>query len=108
MDEFDKFQSYILREVRATVLPIAEQHMEELGETIWNDLLNLKGKKVIDRNLSKKEIFLRELVYGYFEINDSYQSLKDIQIYIGRFPYRKAGISQIGCLHYHIENQGNN
>jgi len=107
MDEFDKFQSYFWGEVRATVMPIAEQHMEELGETLWNDMLNLKGKKVIDRKLSKKEVFLRELVYGYVEICDSYRSLKDIQIYIGRFPYRKAGISRVGCLHYHIANYMN-
>jgi hypothetical protein len=107
MDEFYKFQSYLLGEVRATILPIAEQHKEELGETIWNDLLDLKGKKVIDRKLSKKEIFLRELVHGYVEICDSYKSLKDIQIYIGRFPYRKAGISRVGYLHYHIANYMN-
>lgn len=102
MDAFDKFQSYLFREARVIIKPIIEQHMEELGQTLWNELLDLEDKRVVDRTPSKKELFFREVFYRFIEIHDSYTALKDIEIYIGRFPYQNTGISKVKCLHYHI------
>jgi hypothetical protein len=107
VDDFDKFQSYLLKEIRVITEPMAKQHMQELGETIWNDILNLKGKKVLDRKPSEKEVFLVKVFYGYIEISDSYESLNDIEVYIGRFPYKNTNISKVSCLRYHIVNYMN-
>ncbi len=107
MDAFDKFQSYLFQEVRAIIGPIVEQHMKELGQTLWNDLFDLEGKRVVDRNLSQKDLFLREVFYRFIEIHNSYIILKDIEVYIGRFPYSKDNISKVRNLHYNISNYMN-
>lgn len=107
MDDFDKFHRSLFQEFRAVIMPIAEHNMEELGETLLNEILDLKRKRVIDRRRSQKEAFLANLFYGYIEIWDSYHSLKDIQVYIGRFPYTNTGISKVACLSYHIVNYMN-
>ncbi len=107
MNDFDKFQSYLFKEARVVIGPMVKQHMEELGETIWNDLFDLNGKRTIDRRQSEKEVFIGKLFYGYIEIDSSYNSLKDIQIYIGRFPYGNTGVSKIAYLIYHIANYMN-
>jgi hypothetical protein len=107
MDNFDKFQSYLLKEIRVITEPMVKQHMQELGEAIWNDMFNLKGKKVLDRKLSEKEVFLSKVFYGYIEISDSYANLNDIEVYIGRFPYRNTSVSKERCLRYHIVNYMN-
>ena len=107
MDEFDKFQSYLVREARAIIKPIVEQHMDELGQTLWNELLDLEGKRVVDRNLSQRELFFREVFYRFIEIDTSYIALKDIEVYIGRFPYSKDNISKVRHLHYNISNYMN-
>ncbi len=64
MDDFDKFQSYILQEFRVITEPILEQHIEEFGETLWNDLFDLKGKRTIDRKQSEKEVFFGKVFRG--------------------------------------------
>lgn len=107
MDAFDKFQSYLFREVRAIIEPIKEQHMEELGQTLWNELFDLEGKRVVDRDLSQRELFFREVFYRFIEIHASYIALKDIEVYIGRFPYSKDNISKVRNLHYSISNYMN-
>jgi len=107
MDDFDKFQSYLIQEFRVITEPVVKQHMQELGETIWNDMFNLNGKKTIDRKLTEKEVFLGKVFYGYIEIYDSYNSLNDIGVYIGRFPYKNTNISKVSCIRYHIVNYMN-
>jgi hypothetical protein len=107
MDAFDKFYSYLVKEVRAIIEPIKEQHMEELGQTILNELCDLEGKRVVDRELSQRELFFREIFYRFIEINNSYIALKDIEVYIGRFPYSKENISKVRNLLYNISNYMN-
>jgi len=81
-----------------------EQHIEELGQTLWNELFDLEGKRVVDRALSKRELFFREVFYRFIEIHASYIVLKNIEVYIGRFPYNKTDISKARCLSYHFTN----
>jgi len=106
MDAFDKFQSYLYREGRP-IIEVAEQHMEELEQVFRNELFDLEGKRVVDRNLSQREIFFREVFYRFIEIHTSYIVLKDIEVYIGRFPYSKDNISKVRNLHYNISNYMN-
>ena len=46
----------------------------------------------------------KEYQDGFREIANSYYCLLDIEIYIGRFPYNKTGISKTRHLSYHMEN----
>ena len=41
---------------------------------------------------------------GFREISGSYYGLLEIEIYIGRFPYRNTKISKTRHLAYHMEN----
>jgi len=107
MDEFEKFQSYLSKEFVVLTKPIVEQRMEELGKTFWNEIFDLKGKRAIDRKLSQEEAFFGKVFRGYIEICNSYNCLKDIQVYIGRFPYNDTSISKVAYLIYHIVNYMN-
>jgi hypothetical protein len=56
------------------------------------------------RELSPRESFIEQLFFGFVEILESVESLRNVPIYIRRFPYRRAGVEKTAYLRYHIEN----
>jgi len=56
------------------------------------------------RELSSRESFIEQLFFGFMEILMSFENLRNVSIYIRRFPYHRAGVEKTAYLRYHIEN----
>lgn len=85
------------------------QALEQFGDAIINDALDLDGPRVMNRKPSPTNIFIANtLMKPFYEILDSYDRLTHIKDYIRIYPYKKYGISNLTYLRYHIENYLNN
>ena len=76
---------------------------QEMLEQLGDNLLGY-NKKPISRPMTPKNVFFGKLYSGFHEISESYFSLLDIEIYIGRFPYGNTSIKRTRHLLYHIES----
>jgi hypothetical protein len=56
------------------------------------------------RVLTPRQQFLKKFFDGVVEITQSFEALKDIQLYIGRFPFRRSNVSRTRYLRYHFES----
>jgi hypothetical protein len=56
------------------------------------------------RELSPREKFIEQLFFAFVEILNSVESLRNVSIYIRRFPHRRAGVEKTAYLRYHVEN----
>ena len=65
-----------------------------------NHLFNLPGP----RSISSGNASLSEIYYGFTEISESYDRLKDFIVYIKRFPYSGTRVSPFRHLGYTISN----
>ncbi len=81
--------------------------MEHGNAFAWENLVNDKkfASNIRARDkLSKEEKFLVDIFQEFVEISNSYSCLKNVEIYIRRFPYGPLGISKVDYLRYTIEN----
>jgi len=53
---------------------------------------------------SASESVLMRLFDGYMEIEDSVNCLRNVAVYMRRFPYARAGVDKAAYLQYHVEN----
>lgn len=87
MAGYEKFQAAILGRFR-----------EILGEMTLAE---------IEADLAKlwtKHALLGDVFRGFIEIHESYKTLRDIEVYIRRFPYSDTKIQKTRHLRYHIES----
>lgn len=77
---------------------------KEFPKYLKNHLFNLSGPKRTKKTLNNKEKFVSEIFFNFSEIFHSFQKLKNIEIYINRFPYDKRKIQPPEYLKYHFEN----
>lgn len=81
------------------------ENKKELGTVIYNDLFDLEGPRIVSQEPSEKSKFIGNVLFKpYSEIIDSIENIKNIVLYIRRFPFRKNNISKVYYLKYHIEN----
>ena len=103
-----QFQTKLTKVVKPFILSGFETDREDVREVIRDTLY---GSNETQRFLSpftrRDEVFARRLFLEFDEIVSSYQCLRDIEIYIRRFPYRDTGLSDLRYLKYHIENHLN-
>jgi hypothetical protein len=83
----------------------SKENSDRLNEEIHKHLFDL-GPATPPRGQGKRtgrEEFFFKLSWAFREIVASADTLKDVQFYIGRFPYRKAPISRHRYLQFHVE-----
>jgi len=56
------------------------------------------------RVLTIHEMAIQRLFFGFMEISMSVDNIRNISVYIRRFPYNKTGITRSAYLRYHVEN----
>ncbi|MCH8171531.1 MAG: hypothetical protein IIB07_10460 [Bacteroidetes bacterium] len=76
-----------------------------ISQKMWDEFIGIENKSRINRKYSTKELFASNSLFKPFsEIIKSYQSLENIKIYIGSFPYKNKKIKKDEYLRYHLEN----
>lgn len=54
-------------------------------------------------DLASADRFIQEVFFGFTEVMESYDSLINISILIGRFPFRDRRVSPLAYLKFHLE-----
>jgi hypothetical protein len=103
MSGFVKFQSAIIEAIRAHLRPLSEDDPEALGEDIQNRILGLNGATGVNRNRTEKDQFIANTFLAFLEIANSFETLEDIALYAGRFPFQKTRITPERYLRFHVE-----
>jgi hypothetical protein len=104
MTGFDKYFEIFGNRVKELLKEEGLTKNPEYHKVFMNQLLGLKGPKQLDRKVTPHDACFSKLFVGFKEISDSYYSLLDIEIYVGRFPYGKSRVSKTRYLAYHMEN----
>ena len=77
----------------------------DLKQVIFNTIFDKKGPRVISTTIPDKSLFIgNKLFRGFSEIYTTVESLRNIEKYVRRFPYRDMRISRLDYLKYHIES----
>jgi len=103
LNGFDKYQKAILDVVSERIKLSSDEDREGVLECYENLLFDKDGPTRLEKVLSKDEEFLSTVSVGFFEINSSYESLCDFEIYVRRFPYGGTSITKVRYLSHIIE-----
>ena len=107
----DKMQNYktyidiIFKETNKDIDWSDKGKMDELGKVIYNYIFEINGPKKISKKPSDKSIFLWNVLFRPLgEIIESFETIKNISLFINSFPYKTSKISKVKFLQYHIAN----
>jgi hypothetical protein len=104
MEGFDKFQHGIIETLKGYVVPSMEGDQKaDFARAFKNHLLDLDGPKEVKGKLTGRETFVYKLFYGFTEIANSLDTLEDIAVFIGRFPFKGTRITKERYLQFHVE-----
>ncbi len=103
MNGFKQFQSAISDKIVNIVRLSIEEHYTELNSVLQSQLFDLPGPSHIETNPRKEELFILKVFNGFTEISDSFDSLKNCEIYIKRVPFPESKVSRVSYLRFVIE-----
>ena len=81
-----------------------QKHQADYEEVLDNVMSGRPGRRRALQTLSPEQQLFSRLWWGYVEIENSYEVLPDVAIYIRRFPSNLGGIPKVRYLQYHIGN----
>ncbi len=103
MTAYADFKSRLMAIANAESDRIEATHGEEVTKVYRNALFDLEGPKYLNLPRSRDENFFHKAFRGFGEIEISYQTLLDAEVYIRRFPFGKTRITRVRYLRFHIE-----
>lgn len=95
---------YFQKKIRKSVLPIARRLLKQNDSKSKNESLSSSASDSQGRKVSVEFLFVQRVVVGHSEILESFESLKNIEIYLRSFPYRKQKVAPTAYLRYNVEN----
>ena len=103
---FNKYHENLLSRARKIVTNIGEskENIKKFEESFINEIFFPDKLTTVNQKLSPQDIFFSVLFYGFNEIYISFERLKDLEVYISRFPNIKTPIAKINYLRFLIEN----
>jgi len=106
MESFDKYRENLLSIARKIAINIgkSKEDIKKFEESIINEIFFPDKLTTVNWKLSPQDIFFGVLFFGFNEIYISFERLKDLEVYISRFPNTKTLISKISYLRFLIEN----
>ncbi len=105
---YEEYQSKLVEVIQPFIQFHSDEEKEEFRKIINNTLHDLDGPRSFSSPPTRRDhVFIGRLFLEFNEIVSSYLSLKDIEIYIRRFPYRDTGVSPLRYMKYHIESHLN-
>lgn len=107
IENYKDFQTKLTKIVQPIILSSIDKDRQAFREVIKSTLENSKASKSFPQFTRRDEIFASRFFLEFDELVTSLLCMKDIEIYVKRFPYRDAGISSLRYLKYHIESHLN-
>lgn len=107
VENYKDFQAKLTKLVQPFILSSIEKDHQAFREVIKSTLENLKTNSSFPQFTRRDEVFASRFFLEFDELVTSLLCMKDIEIYVKRFPYRDAGISSLRYLKYHIESHLN-
>ena len=104
VENYKDFHANVIKVVQPFILSSIEKDREGFREVIISTIENSKASRSFPQFTRRDEVFARRFFLEFDEIVTSLLCMKDIEIYVKRFPYRDAGISGLRYLKYHIES----
>lgn len=101
---YTNFRVAILKAARPTLDQMQASYDEDFKDVFGNVLFDKEGPRRLNKSLSQEEQHFSRIWRGFVEIDNSFQVLGEIVIYIRRFPSNSSQISKTRYLHYHIAN----
>lgn len=107
VENYKEFQAKLTKVVQPFILSSIENDRRAFREVIKSTLENSKENRYLPEFTHRDEVFASRLFLEFDEFVTSLLCMKDIEIYIKRFPYRDTGVSSLRYLKYHIESHLN-
>ena len=107
VENYKEFQAKLTKVVQPFILSSIENDRQAFRELIKSTLENSKENRYLPEFTRRDEVFASRLFLGFDEFVTSLLCMKDVEIYIKRFPYRDTGVSNLRYLKYHIESHLN-
>lgn len=107
IENYKDFQTELTTVVQPFILSSIEKDRQAFREVITSRLENSKASRSFPQFTRRDEVFASRFFLEFDELVTSLLCIKDIEIYVKRFPYRDAGISSLRYLKYHIESHLN-
>lgn len=107
VENYKDFQAKLTKVVQPFILSSIEKDRRAFREVIKSTLENSKENRSFPEFTRRDEVFASRLFLEFDEFVTSLLCMKDIEIYVKRFPYRDADISSLRYLKYHIESHLN-
>ena len=105
IESFDKYRENLFNIVRKIAISISKskEKNRNFEESVINKIFFNKSTTV-KRKSSPQDIFFGDLFYGFDEIYNSFERLKDLEVYISNLPNIKTPIEKIDYLRFLLEN----
>ena len=103
MKGYEKFQLALAQAAKEHIFPHEGEEIESFGKVIQNHLFDLDGPRQLSRPTNARQQYFWRLFQGFIEISKSLETLKDLGVYIRRFPFQNTRISRERYLQFHVE-----
>jgi hypothetical protein len=101
----EKFSSSVAKTTQPMLeKTLSDTNREKTLEVIGNILSDTPGDRYIGLIPTAQENFWRKILSGYAEIDSAFEVLRDIPLYLSRFPLKHLQISKTRYIKYHIGN----
>ncbi len=106
IESFDKYRENLHSITRKIITnkSKSKENIKKFEESVINEIFFPDKLVTVNQKLSPQDIFFGVLFYGFNEIYISFERLKDLEVYISRFPNVKTPIAKINYLRFLIEN----
>ncbi len=105
---FARYQRAMVEAAQAHILPLADDVMTRASQSIGELLSGVASSDpIMPKALRRDEVVFQKLFYGFVEIAEAFDMLRDAEVYIRSLP-RKRLIPPHRFMRYHITNFYNN
>jgi hypothetical protein len=77
---------------------IAKRRQNELGDNLMQSLLGENPDAIPPPPMRRDERFITQVFRGFSEIHSSLERLKDMKVYLGRFPFSRTRVTRDAYL----------
>jgi hypothetical protein len=100
---FAAFRRAVSKEAVAYVRRDVDFDAPDFKEVMNNHILGLPGPKSLSRNLTRDQEYFRAIRKIYQEVEYSFDSIRDLEVYLQEFPFTGADVTRSRYLRRTIE-----